>query len=878
MDREDDLDRELKSHLDAEAEEQGSPDAAKRAFGNLTRVKEDVRAAWGWTSLERLTQDLRYAARMLRRSPGFAAIALFSLTLGIGANTALFSLLDAVLWKSLPVRDPRELRILTAEQSARTWAPVMNYLGYSHDENGVHVGDSFSYPSYRMFRDNLPQFSDLMAFAGSQFTLTANGASDAANGQFVSGNYFTGLGAPAIAGRAMLPEDDTPGAPYVAVLTYQYWEKRFGLDPAIIGRDVAINRLPVRVVGVMPPAFQGLFPGRAVDLFVPMSMVPAAAPAFYRLNDPSYWWVEIFGRLRPLVSDAAAAEAVRALLARGIEAYAGPPQGQRQFPPVVLMPGARGVGLFRFTHSISLAVLAAVAGMVLLIACANLANLLLARSAARRREIAVRLSVGASRGRLVRQFLTESLLLATFGGGLGLLAAKPLLGVIERLVAGPLPTSLDAHLDARTLAFTLGVSLFTCVLFGILPAWRVTQPKGGTPRLRVSRILVAAQVALSLLLLVGAGLFVRTLERLMQVNLGFRPERILTFQTDATTSGYEGVRLAQFYERIEQRLRSIPGVASATMSEQGLLRGSANNYNFFMPGRTIKPREFASAYLMYCSDPFLSTLQIPLLAGRDLAPADGPGAPAVAVVNEAFIRKYMDGQNPIGRILYLGNSERPRLGAPPIQIVGVAKDAHYSSVRADPPPTAYLPYAQEQRHFGQVTFAIRTDLPPLAVAAAVRRAVAETDSTISVAGLATMDQLVSDSTSSDRLFAELVSGFGLMEALLAAIGLYGVMAYTVARRTQEIGIRLALGSSAAGARWLVLRESLTMVVAGLALGVPLALALTRYIRTMLFGVEPNDVGSYAVAAFLMAVVGAAAAWIPARRASRVDPMVALRYE
>lgn len=886
--REHDLDRELRSHQELEAEELGDPNKARRVLGNAARLKEEVREAWGWMWLDPLWQDLRYAARMLRKNPGFTTVAVVSLTLAIGANTALFSVLDAVLWKSLPVRDPRELRILTWERSPDSWAPVRMHSGYSYSWNRINLDGSFSYPAYQAFL-GLPQISDLMAFFPSQFNVTGGGTTDAANGQFVSGNYFRGLGVRPLAGRVLAPEDDDRERASAVVLAYQYWERRFGLDPRIIGREVTVNRIQMTVVGVLPPEFLGLYPGNAVDLFVPLSLIRVIPPSWLSPLAQDHWWLQIFARLRPGVPESAATEAMASTLAHQIESYAGSPAAGSHYPRVVLQPGTRGAPVFypRGPNLNDMYLLAAVAGLVLLMACANLANLLLARCAARTRELAARLSVGASRARLMRQLLTESLMLALFGGCLGWILARPILAIVVRLILGPLPSTLDVRSDARTLVFTTVVASLTCLLASVYPAWRGTKVdlslslKEGSRSNRGGRSwgagsLVSVQVALSVLMLVGAGLFLRTLQRLFAVDLGYRTKRILSFQTDASNAGFAPDRLAGVYERLRQNIAALPGVASVGMSEEGLLRGYYSNDNVYIPGQT--PGVRPNAYILRCSASFLSTMQIPLLGGRDLSPTDSAGAPLVAVVNETFVKRFLDEQNPLGRILYFGNFDRPAPDAPAIQIVGVARDSHYTGVRAEVPPTVYTPYAQSKEHYGGMTFAIRTALPPLAIAGAVRRVVAESESNLPVSGLATMDELVARSTGTERAFAELVSICGLLEAVLAAIGLYGVLAFTVVRRTPEIGIRMALGATHGRVQWLVLRQSLVMVAIGLVAGVPLALTLTRYIRAMLYGVAPTDPWSFAAAVLLMAAVGAAASWIPAQRASRVDPMVALRSE
>lgn len=887
-----DFNAEIKSHLEIEADELAeegtnpgqAKQGARRAFGNVIAAEERFYESSRWVWVEQFAQDLRYGLRTLRRNPGFTLIAVLSLGLGIGANTAVFSLVDAVILKSLPVRAPQELRIV---QWVRKHDGLeISTSGYNAEDpsTGQLVCGSFSYGTYQMFRKNAPQFSDLVGYARQELTVTTNGASEFAYAHFVSGNYFTVLGAQPSIGRPILNEDDAPGRPAVAVLTHSYWGKRFALDPGVVGRVILINQRPVTVVGVIEPRFQGPYPGHAVDFFVPLSMTGAIGPKRFSLTQPDKWWVQIFGRLRPGASEQAAQAALQASFAHAIEAFAP----RAKAPSLLLGPGGRGVGLLRNESSRTLSILGAVVSLALLIACVNLANLLVARSMARRREMAVRLSIGAGTGRLVRQLLTESLLLAGIGGALGLAIATPLMNILPQLISGPQALGLDVRIDARTLAFTLGVTLLAGLLFGTLPAWRATcvslaptlkegtSGASGGPRLRLSRFLVSAQVALSLLLLVGAALFVRTLMQLSAVDLGFRPERLLTFNTDASRSGYQAGRLKDVYRRLQNRLAAIPGVESVAMSQEGLLEDSEWDSEIYVPTRTAPPKK-NSALLLYCSANFLSTLRIPALLGRDLTASDETSSGNVAVVNQLFAERYFPGMNPLGQSFYLGDGKAPGKGEQPFRIAGIVRNAHYIGVREELSPIAYLPYTTlEALH--EMTFEIRTGLPPLAIANAVRRAVAETDPAIPVAYMKTEEQQVAESIGMERLFAGLVSAFGVVAALLAAIGLYGVMAYGVARRTVEIGIRLALGAPRWGVQWMVLRQSLWMVALGLAIGIPAALALTRLVQKMLFEIQPTDPVSFAAAAILMTAVGAVAAWIPARRAARVDPIQALRSE
>ncbi len=892
--REQDLYRELRAHLELEAEEQRDSgltpeqarDAARRAFGNVTFVQEEVRRMWGWIFFERFLQDLRYAARILRKNPGFTAVAVVSLGLGIGANTSVFSIADALLLKALPVSHPEQLRILTWIRQGNGPIGLDSHSGYSlEDEQGRQVDGSFSYPAYQLFRRDLPQFSDLIAFAPNQFNVTAAGTTDSAYGQYVSGNYFTGLGAQALLGRPILPEDDAPGRPGVAVLTHAYWSSRFSLDPGILNRVIVVNRQSVTVVGVMPPSFQGAWPGRSIGLFVPMSMVPATSPPYYGLAEPQNWWVQIFGRLKPGVSDPAASAAVRATLAHHIESYTGSTLPATSRPQIVLEPGSRGVGLLRSQTRKAVYILAAISSLVLLIACVNLANLLLARYAARSREIATRLSIGASRGRLVWQMLAECLLLAAASALSGLLLARPLSALLLHFFSGTSTLGIEPHLDARALAFAFSVSIVTALLFGTMPAWRATQVNigrglkegalsGRGPRLPFHGNLVSIQIALSLLLLVGTGLFLRTLMRLAAVDLGFETGNLLTFQTDPGRSGYRSDQSGPLYRRLEERIAAIPGVEAVGISQLPLIGGVVTNGSVRLPGDDQRKR----TWFLDCSDSFLSTMKIPIVSGRGLSHADFDLPIRSAVVNETFVKRYLAGANAVGQVFYPPDWEQNGRGPAPIAIVGVARDAHYRGVRDEVPPTAYLPYALRPPGDSTMVFAIRTRGTPLSIGPAVREAVAGVDRNLPVAEMRTERDQIERSLGTERLIASLVSAFGGIEVILAAIGLYGVTAFSVARRTPEIGVRMALGAQRGAVQWLVLRQSLFMTLLGILAGVPAALLLSRLVETFLYGVKPNDVPSIAGAVIVMSAVAALAAWIPARRASRIDPMAALRNE
>ncbi len=880
-----DLEDEIAFHL---AMKEGS-ETQSRPFGNSTLAKENARALWTFQTLETWWQDVRFAGRLLRRSPVFSCTAALSLAIGIGANTAIFSMIDALMLKQLPVSSPEQLRALTWVADQRVDMPFHSYDGDCHDDKrGRRVCASFSYPLFRAIAV-VPQFSRVIAFSDLNLTLTAYGASELALGHVVSGNYFTALGINPLLGRTIIADDDNASRPIVAVISYHYWTRRFGQDSAIIGRQIAVNKKPVLIVGVTPREFLGLYPGEVPDVFLPMAATEEIGAQSYSLSKPDYWWVRVFARMRAGATDEQARAAANAAFQHQIESYSG--RNLQTVFRLEMESGARGVGLLRDNLSLRIYILAAAVALVLLIACANLANLLLARATARRREIAVRLSIGASRIRLLRQLLTEGVLLSFTGGALGIGIANPLIHLLLSVNRAE-PLEINAALDERTLAFAFAISLFTGLLFSAIPAWRAAPQDlspalkdgalagaGTSPRLRLGRLLVAAQVGLSLLLLTGAGLFVRTLISLEAVDLGFNPESILTFRTDPSLSGLKDQALAALYGRLRQSIERIPGVRSVALSRHGLIEDGESSDDVRIAGEPLKQSyKNDTVSLHFCSDSFLSTLAIPLILGRDLSPADSTNSQPVAVVNQKFAKKYFPNGNPIGREFYLGDTPKEQSQSPPIRIVGVSGDAHYTNVRTDPPPTAYVPYGQHLQNLQQTVFFIRTALPPLSLAEQVRKAVAQVDKSVPIADIHTERQLINMSIGSERLFAGLVSWLGAVAALLAAIGLYGVVNYSVSRRTAEIGIRLALGAALSDVLWLVVRECVWLVAAGLIIGIPAALALSRLLEKMLYGVKSTDALTYAAAATLMIAISAIAALIPARRAAKIQPLVALKYE
>jgi macrolide transport system ATP-binding/permease protein len=843
---------------------------ASREFGSAALYTEIVREAWGWTSLDRLGQDLRYGLRMMRRNPGFTAVAALSLALGIGANTAIFSLVDAILLRTLPVQDPE--RLVQIQAVFRNEAFKLN-----------KTTQSFSRRTFEYFRDRNQVFADTFAFDSLERPdVTVDGGAEYTRGvDLVSGNYFSALGVNAILGRVLtLEEDKTPGAHPVAVISYGYWKRRFGLNPAILGKNISVNDVSFSIIGVAPPRFFGLSPESAPDLWLPTMMQARLMPDRPYL-DGSRWWLKIMARLKPGVNQEQA-QADLNVLFPPIEKEMSPKYMRFSGRPVELVSASRGYSILRRQFSQPLTILMIVVGMVLLIACANVASLLLARATARRNEISIRLAVGAGRFRLVRQLVTESLLLASMGGALGLMFASwGSRALLNLLPHGPVPMSLDLHPDVRILGFTTALSLLTGMLFGLAPAVRGTRvdlkaglgkaASGTRPGLGLGKLLVISQVALSLLLLVSAGLFVRSLQKLKKLDLGINPENLLQVAID--TQGYKGARLSSLYGQLLERLSSIPGVRSASGSGLGLIAGLKQRTTISVPGNTTDD-ENAFVDSADVGPRFFETAGQPLLLGRDITAADSAGAPKVVVINESMARHYFGNENPIGKRLGYGPKNNAEF-----EIVGVAKDARFTGVREQIPLMMYFPSHQRAERVDALQ--VRTIGNPAAIAAAVRREVQAVDKRLLV-DIKTLSAQVDDSLVQERMISTLAGFFSLLALLLAIVGLYGIMAYSVTRRTSEIGIRMALGAERRDVLWLVLRETMILVMTGIAIGVPAALAVGRLaghlVSGLLFGLTATDPITIAIAALLLAGGAAVAGYLPARRASRVDPMLALRYE
>jgi predicted permease len=879
--REEELDREIRAHLLAEAEEQLSTDAALRAFGNPTLIKEMVREMWGWASLERFVQDLRYGLRLMARSPGFTAVAVLSLALGIGANTAIFSVFDALLLRTLPVRHPEQLITLTRTDGRRT-------------------GDSISYPMFQNFRNLRQVFSDMSAvYQTGQSNVMVNGPGGGLDDGtvvvgLVSGNYFSMLGVKAAIGRLLTSDDDRVfGGHPVTVISYSYWQRRFGGTRDVPGRTVTFNNTTYTILGVAAKGFAGEAIASPTDLWIPMAMESQVIPDRPGLlTNQSSMWTRVIGRMQPGMTAQQAQPLVQVTFQQLLLERAGSgasPQTLQQLAEqrIQLEPAGRGFAVQREFFAQPLKILLIVVAVVLLIACANIANLLLARSSTRQREIAVRLAIGAGRLRIVRQLLTESVLLATMGGVLGLLLAKWGTKILLDLAAsGRAPLHMDIHADARLLAFTAALCLLTGIVFGLAPASSASKvfltpalnDRGaGSGNMRrgfgLGKLLVISQVALSLLLLSGAGLFVGTLRNLKSQDLGFDREHVLLIWTAPARSNSQGAPLARLYDAVQDRISSLPGVTSASPSRNGLLSGFVGIRQVNVEGYAAGANEDMGVQWSLVAPRFFETVGMRLLLGRDITPRDSETAPKVAIINETMARDFFRGQNPIGKRFAMGRDE-----GYPVEIVGVVQDSKYFSLRDKKDRMMYLPYRQELRQLNGMCVAVRTvgELPGLV--SRIREELRSIDQGLRIQKIETTEDQVNATIVEDRLLAVISGFFGLLAVLLACLGLYGVMSYTAARRTNEIGIRLALGATRASMLGMVLKESLLLVVAGIAIGVPVALAAARLISGLLFGVSATDPATISMACVLMLVVAAVAALVPARRAARVDPMVALRYE
>ena len=898
-----DFHREMLEHEKASQGAAGEAAAlsARRQLGNTTLAGEHAREVWIIAWLDTLAADLRYAGRTMAANKTFAGLAILSLALGIGANTAIYSFMDSILLRSLPVPDPESLVVLNWHAPYAEHDSVMRSMSgttYDDPRSGVTAG-IFPFPAYELFRKYDSAFSTVFAhFQGWQvrrLNVTVSGHADIAAGWNVSGDYFGGLGVPPAAGRLILPDDDRAGAPAVAVVSYGFSQRRFGGPANAAGRSIPVDNLPFTVVGVTPPGFFGVDPAAAPDVYLPVhtnELLGAGKQFGFRPEDylaPNFYWVQVMGRLRPGVSLAHAQAVLAPPFRQWVAGTATTDPQRANLPELIVKEGAGGLDTLRRRYSQPLYVLMALVGLILALACANVANLLLARAASRGREIALRLSVGASRPRIVRQLLTESVLLASLGGALGLLFAIWGIRFLTLLLAnGRADFTLHAELNWRVLGVTAALSLLTGVLFGLAPALRATrvdllpalkETRGGRParhrfrRVGLSHALVVGQIAVSLLMLVAAGLFVRTLANLQAIELGFNRQNLLLFQLDARKAGHKDPEIAAFYGDLRKRFSTIPGVRSASLEQDSPIHGEHG-----LPiGVSGSPPNPANRFLTV-GPAFFTTMQIPILAGRDFAESDRPGSPAVAVINEVFAKANFGDRNPLGQHLTLREAGEGDRLARDMEIVGLSRNARYGGLTTAIPPVVYMPYDQGYPRPDQMVFALRTLGDPLRYVDSVREIVREADARLPVSEVRTQAADIDQKINQEITFAELCSGFAILALVIAGVGLYGTVSYNVSRRTGEIGIRMALGAQRSGVVRMVLREVLVLVGAGLAIGLAAALGTSRFVASLLYGMTANDPLTLALALMTLLGTALAAGYAPARKASRIDPMTALRQE
>jgi predicted permease len=890
-----DIDVELRAHVEMRAQDNAAhgmtPDEARRdallRFGNPASTREQVAAADAALTLASVWTDIRFGLRQLRRAPGFTITSVVILALGIGAVTAVFSLINAALIKMLPVRNPEQL-------------VEFKTIGLNSP-----VDDAFSYPTFKAFQRQTQALASALAFRRlHNIDVEIDSRSALAEGQLVSGNYFQLLGVRAILGRTIQPFDESvAGQNPVAVIGYDYWRTRFALDPEIVGKRVLLNNSPFTIIGVMGPEFYGLQPGDRIDLSVPLTTIALVNPGFAAagsradaLTAPSRSWLHVVGRLQPGISREQAVSSLTPVFALSMREAAASLAGLPFDSPAVrqyflhlrleLEPGSRGLASLRRQFSKPLWIVMAIVGLLLLITCANVANLLLARASTREKEIAVRAALGAGKRRLVRQLLTESILLALAGGLLGIGLANWGSGSLLALMArGRNPVRLSVHPDFTVLAFALGLSMLTALVFGMLPAWRSAQSNlqrglavnarvasGAGMRNRIGKLLVVIQVGMCMVLVIGAGLLTRTLANLRDFYPGFNRENVLLFNVNPSVIGYNDV--VPLYERLLNRLREVPAVRLASLSVHEPLSVNASTSVVRVQGTAARPGEdLAPVNIEPLGPDYFAALEIPLLEGREFNWSDRDGTEKVAIVNQAMARHYFGDANPIGRMVSIPGY---RGDASWLRIVGVVRDIKVHDLRESAQLMLYQPMFQAPE--GGATFEVRTAMDPAYAQSAVLEAVKSIDSRLPVYSIKTLDNQLDDSLVQERLVATLSDLFGVLALVLTCVGLYGLMAYMVSRRTTEIGVRMALGAERGQIARMIIGETLLLVGCGLAIGIPAAALASRLLASQLFELRPGDPLTIAAACALMAAVTVLASWLPAHRAASVNPMQALRSE
>jgi predicted permease len=887
---------ELEFHIESYAEDllrSGLPrdEAMRRAraeLGSIAARKENCRAAWGTRIFDELYGDLRFAVRMLAKSPGLAAIAIASLALGIGANTVIFTVAKHMLLDRLAVPHPEQLRLLWCTESDDV--AVKGFWGFFDSQpGGPNTTTSFSYPIYQQLRRQNHSLSDIFAVKPLwDMTATIDGRAEAVSGEMISGNYYSALGVQPALGRAIGDADDEEmGSGPVIVISDRYWTTRFARSPSAIGKVVSINLTPMTIVGVNPPKFTGAYDTMSSpDVFLPFSMQPIVAPSGSQslLTDPDEWWVMIMGRAKPGVPEPVAEAALNIAFDAAVRSTLVVKKDARM-PRLMVRDGKRGQDKEE-QMSKPVYVLQGLAGLVLLLACANLANLLLARTAARQREMSVRLALGARRGRILRQMFTESLVLSLLGGAAGLLLAYVCRNAIPHMMADPwgqLP--FDGRIDWGIFAFAAAVSIGTGLLFGLAPAWQATQVRISSSlkdsaqtasRRRKGlggKTMVVVQVSLAMLLLVVAGLCVRTLVNLGYAPLGFNPDHLVLFDIDPHATRYSAGKDVALHRELEQKLAAVPGVDAVSLSQVPLIAGDVTQSKFVPAGDAkLKPRE---VQFNLVGERFLPVMGIPLVAGRSFNSSDTETSQRVAVVNRKLVEEFYPNLDPVGRSFNTDLKD-----ATPITIVGVCGDAKYDRAKKDVQPTYYVPFRQHGDTKGgmSMTYEISTRMNMAAIVPSLRAAVARVDGNLPLLDARTQQQQINSTMRPERIFANLTAGFGVLALVLASIGIYGVMAYAVSRRINEIGIRMALGAEPRQVQGMVLREASRITFIGIFAGLCGAVAMGRVIANMLYGLASWDPVTLVTSAALLIAVALAASWIPAKRAAGVDPMRALRHE
>lgn len=862
---------------------------ARRCFGNVELKHEESREIWLTRFWSEFCQDVRYSFRTMAANKVFNILAVLSLALGIGANTTIYSFMESILLRSLPVADPESLVVLNWQSrpphnANKEWVHVVHGVQgiLWPGDKGTLVSGMFPYEAFETLQQENSVFSTLFGyFNGQNRNLTIHGQAMNARAEYVTGEYFRGLSVSPAAGRLIDTEDDRPGAVPVAVISFATSQNRFGGAPNAIGQSILVDNTSFTVIGVAPPEFFGVDPSAVPDIYLPLhtNLLIDSAEAARGYSDRNFYWIEMMGRLRPGVSMAQAQAVLAPRFHQWVTSTATTDGERANLPTMVLNPGAAGLGSLRREYSKPLFVLLAMVGLILVITCTNIANLLLARAAARRREMAVRLSLGAGRFRVVRQLLTESVLLASLGGTLGVMFAiwgvQSLTFLFSR---GQQNFTLHAELNWKVLGLTAALSVICGLLFGIVPAIQSTRPdvmpalkngRGSGSRNRTQYVLVVAQVAMSFLILGIAGLFIQTLNKLHSVQLGYARENILLFSLNARQAGYRDLEINTFYTDLRKRFETIPGVTNATLSQSSFVNAghAGKTYRGAMRIGTVP---IQGARVMVTGSRFLTTMQIPLLTGREIDDRDQPGSTPVAIISERLARTYFGSENPVGRRITFVDENRD------LEIVGVSANLRNGNLKDDNSMTVFISVNQFSPE--RMTYALHTAGDPLKYVNSVHEIVRQTDSRIPVTNVVTQAAEIDRTINRELMFAKLCTGFAILALLTACVGLYGMMSYTVAQQISEIGIRMALGAQYGTVIWMILRRGLLLVAAGLAMSIPVALIAFRLVKSLLFETQPNDPGTLALAGVILFGAAILASYAPARRAAGIDPLVALRQE